>query len=108
VCVCVCVCVCVWMFLCGLAGACGRAVRLVLFLGDRYLCIDMGDGWRGVGMCAGLRLVANSNAEACLHMCPFEKLVWARVCWKGEGEGGEGATLFALFVVVVVVEWVSV
>jgi hypothetical protein len=41
-------------------------------------------------------------------MCPFEKLVWARVCWKGEGEGGEGATLFALFVVVVVVEWVSV
>jgi hypothetical protein len=75
-------------------GACGRAVRLVLFLGDRYLCIDMGDGGVALGWC-WLRLVANSNAEACC-IFTFLNVVWARVHCAGEDADGEGATLFAL------------
>ena len=43
---------------------------LSLFLGDRYLCIDMGDGGVALGWC-WLRLVANSNAEACCIFTPF-------------------------------------
>lgn len=49
---------------------------LSLFLGDRYLCIDMGDGGVALGWC-WLRLVANSNAEACCIFTLFEE--WCEV-----------------------------
>lgn len=61
---------------------------LSLFLGDRYLCIDMGDGGVALGWC-WLRLVANSNAEACCIFTLFLEMV--RVWVHGVGEGvGEG------------------
>lgn len=68
-------CVCAYIVWVGVCVHCvgwrGRVAEydLSLFLGDRYLCIDMGDGGVALGWC-WLRLVANSNAEACCIL-PF-------------------------------------